>query len=194
MEESGGGARANVVKGAVRKRRSQPFRRPRPDETNGQSSSSPAQASDDASKGSSDEINGVDTNSRRKEFNLNQCTARVSSSSKTEDDGGYSISYNNEPTRSRSSNKRSNEGVLAPANRKNGISRDDNSEWQNGENPREADGFDEFGNESTVKKVKLKVGGVTRTISTSNGAAESGSSKNSQASHFSRRGKQNAQV
>lgn len=35
--------------------------------------------------------------------------------------------------------------------------------------------IDGVGNENKVKKVKLKVGGVTHTISTSNGTHESGS-------------------
>lgn len=193
MEESGKEIRVNVVGGAVRKRRSQPFRRPQPDETNYQSSSSPARASDGASKESSDEITGGDTNSRRKEFNLSQCAGCVSSS-KAEVDGGLSTLYCNETTISESSNKRSSEGILAPANRKNSSSRDDNCEWQNGEISKGTAAVDESGSKSEVKKVKLKVCGVTRMISTPNGASESGSSKNSRGSDFSRRGKQNTQV
>ncbi|KAJ4727817.1 HIT zinc finger,PAPA-1-like conserved region isoform 1 [Melia azedarach] len=155
--------------------------------------------SDDASKVSSDENADYDNKSKPKEFNLNQCVSGFSSAAGTEgekqqkrikkEDGGFDTFYNNELGRNGYNNKRSSEGVLAPANwRRNG---ENQSSGQLGVN------FDGSGNESKVKKVKLKVGGVTRTIhanSKTNGASGGGSSKGSQSSDDSRlRQKQNLQ-
>lgn len=183
MEEFGGN-HFIVMSGPVRRRRTHLFRRPRPDscsyDENEPSHSSPAPPSDDASKGSSDETISGETNFKRKEFNLNQ-RVHVSSSAGTEteeslknlreDDGGFSAYYrNNEHGHGRIINKRSSEGVLGPANWKS-------TNWQNGDcqtHGQSVVALDESGNESRVKKVKLKVGGVTHTISTSNGASEAG--------------------
>lgn len=175
MEEYSG-SRFDAISGAVRKKRSQPFRRPPPDsqtydESNVQSSSSPAPLSDDG-KGSSDDTTGGHTNSRIKEFNLNQGVVLVSSS------GGGEF---NEHSASGISNQRSSEGVLAPTKGKNTSAGEaDNYGLQN-------DGLE---SDTKVTKVKLKVGGITRTISTSNYASESGSSRSSRAPDPSRRGKQ----
>ncbi|XP_011079546.1 uncharacterized protein LOC105163038 [Sesamum indicum] len=120
---------------AIKKKRSQTSRRPRPEAQSlpDQSPLSSTPVSDDMSKVSSDENIG-DGNSGGKMFNLNQCVSRslpVSAS-----DSGSNV-------------------ILS-----NGTS-------------------DGAGNENKLKKVKLKVGGVTRTIQTkssSNGASGSGSS------------------
>ncbi|KAK4273289.1 hypothetical protein QN277_021718 [Acacia crassicarpa] len=200
-----GGTRFAGISNAVRKRRSQTSRRPRPDsqpiseghDLYPMSSTSP---SDDVAKASSDENAGCDSNSKRKEFNLNQCFSRGSSSTAPENDkshennkndGGFHAFYNNEPRQSGLSNRRCSEGVLAPANWKGSSKLKDtlesesksgeanggrNSEWLNPE--QSGVPSDGLGNESRVKKVKLKVGGVTRTIqanSVSNGTSGSGS-------------------
>ncbi|KAK4406926.1 hypothetical protein Sango_0273600 [Sesamum angolense] len=120
---------------AIKKKRSQTSRRPRPEAQSlpDQSPLSSTPVSDDMSKVSSDENIG-DGNSGGKMFNLNHCVSRslpVSAS-----DSGSTV-------------------ILS-----NGAS-------------------DGAGNENKLKKVKLKVGGVTRTIQTkssSNGASGSGSS------------------
>ncbi|KAF8006668.1 hypothetical protein BT93_K0853 [Corymbia citriodora subsp. variegata] len=188
MEEVGT-TRFDILGSAVRKKRTRAARRPRPDSYEGHDLSplSSAPASDDASKVSSDDNIGGDTNSRRKEFNLNQCVIRVSSgagdSEKLQkkvrrDDEAFDTFYNNEPGRSGFSNKRSSEGVLAPANWKSTSKAPDNYGGRNGESQgpgQSAMTIDGVGNENKVKKVKLKVGGVTHTISTSNGTHESGS-------------------
>ncbi|XP_057966714.1 uncharacterized protein LOC131156781 [Malania oleifera] len=207
----------------IRKKRSQTFRRPRPDsqlitERHDHSTSSSTPPSDDVSKLSSDENGGYDTISRRKEFNLNHCASRAVSSSKVEDektdrnikgeDGGLKALYSNgglrdgTEQRQSSNKKRCSEGVLAPANWKStnkmkksleSLSKNVDISGNNYENQsfRQSDiHFDGSGNESKVKKVKLKVGGVTRTIQancTNNGAMGDGSSrkssKSSDASH-----------
>ncbi|KAL0459777.1 UNVERIFIED_CONTAM: hypothetical protein Slati_0604900 [Sesamum latifolium] len=120
---------------AIKKKRSQASRRPRPEAQSlpDPSPLSSTPVSDDMSKVSSDENIG-DGNSGGKMFNLNQCVSRslpVSAS-----DSGSNV-------------------ILS-----NGTS-------------------DGAGNDNKLKKVKLKVGGVTRTIQTkssSNGASGSGSS------------------
>lgn len=211
MEELGG-SQFDGLSNAVRKRRSQTSRRPRPDsqpisEGHDLSPLSSTPPSDDAAKASSDENADFDFNSKRKEFNLNHCVSQVSSGNAAEDDKsnkkskkdeGFHEFYNSEPRRSSLSNKRCSEGVLAPANWKGGKVKDNlesgstngdayggrNSECLNlGPSGVSQDGL---GNENKVKKVKLKVGGVTRTIkanSASNGASGSGSSiKSSQTS------------
>lgn len=208
------------ISNAVRKKRSQTFRRPRPDsqpspEIHGQSPLSSTTRSDELNKVSSDENAGCDANSKRKELSLNECMARVSSAGgngekshkKNRKDRGFNSFYNNEPGRNGISNKRSSEGVLAPANWKSTSTVKDGfiSESRgagavnggNGESPStRLSGSDGFGNENKVKKVKLKVGGVTRTIqanSVVNGTKEEGSStKLSRSSDVSRpRQKQN---
>lgn len=182
MEEFGGSL-LDGINNAMRKKRSQVSRRPRPDSQSFVESRDSTPPSDDASKASSDENPGCDIKPKRKEFNLNQCVSGFSSAFGTEgekpqkrskkEDGGFNIFYNSEPARSGYNIKRSSEGVLAPANwRRNGESQ---SFGHLGVN------FD-AGLESKVKKVKLKVGGVTRTIhanSTANGVTGGGSSKGS---------------
>ncbi|KAJ7977670.1 HIT zinc finger,PAPA-1-like conserved region isoform 1 [Quillaja saponaria] len=207
MEDSGS-TRFDGLNSTVRKRRSQTFRRPRPEshpfsEGHDQSPSS-TPPSDDVSKVSSDENAVCDTESKRKEFNLNQCVSRISSATGSEDekfpkknrkDGGFNMFHSNDPGRSGLYNKRCSEGVLAPANWKNTSKLKDGLESEsksvdihggrNGESLSPVQSGvvqDGLGNENRVKKVKLKVCGVTRTIqanSTSNGAPGNGSSTKS---------------
>ncbi|XP_050376200.1 uncharacterized protein LOC126793651 [Argentina anserina] len=202
------------ISNTVRKKRSQTFRRPlQPSpEIHDQSPLSSSTRSDELSKVSSDENGGCDTNSKRKELSLNECIARVTSPGghgekplkKDRKDGGFNSFYNNEPGRNGISNKRSREGVLAPANWKSSSTvKDDvildsrSAGAANGGSPStRLSGSDAFGNENKVKKVKLKVGGTTRTIqdnSAVNGTKqEASSTKLSRASDVSRpRQKQN---
>ncbi|OMO82114.1 PAPA-1-like conserved region [Corchorus olitorius] len=203
MEEFSG-TRFENMNNAVRKKRSQPSRRPRPDSqfAEDQDHSPPLSStppSDDMSKVSSDENVGGDANSKRKEFSLNQCMSRSSPAvgievekthRRKKEDGGFNAFYNNEPGRSGSSNnKRSSEGVLAPANWKSTSKAKEWSEPElsnvdvyggsNGDIQSPVQGAVTDSNESKVKKVKLKVGGVTHTIhanSAANGLPGSGSS------------------
>ncbi|KAM1449721.1 hypothetical protein ACFX1T_008220 [Malus domestica] len=218
MEDLGNNHRLDSISSAVRKKRSQTFRRPRPDsytELHDQSPLSSTTPSDDQSKVSSDENAGCDANSKRKELSLNECMARGSSAAgngkkshkKDSKGGGCNSFYKNETGRNGSNNKRSDEGCLAPANGKSSslmkddlilesIS-DDAFNGRNGESPStRLSGLDGCGNENKVKKVKLKVGGVTRTIQANsklNGTTEGGSStKTARLSDVSRpRQKQN---
>ncbi|OMO64001.1 PAPA-1-like conserved region [Corchorus capsularis] len=203
MEEFSG-TRFENMNNAVRKKRSQPSRRPRPDSQSfaeDQDYSPPLSStppSDDMSKVSSDENVGGDANSKRKEFSLNQCMSRSSAVGievekthrRKKEDGGFNAFYNNEPGRSGSlNNKRSSEGVLAPANWKSTSKAKEWSEPElsnadvyggsNGDIQSPVQGAVTDSNESKFKKVKLKVGGVTRTIhanSAANGLPGSGSS------------------
>ncbi|KAL6177041.1 hypothetical protein ACLB2K_053673 [Fragaria x ananassa] len=199
------------ISNAVRKKRSQTFRRPpQPQpEIHDQSPLSSATRSDELSKLSSDENGGCDTKSKRKELSINECMARVASPrgngenpyKKDRKDRGFNSFYNNEPGRNGISNKRSSEGVLAPANWKNTstvkdgmISEPRNAGAANGRHDgspsTRLSGSDGFENDNKVKKVKLKVGGVTRTNqdnSAVNGTQEEGSStKLSRSSDVSR--------
>ncbi|XP_061350122.1 uncharacterized protein LOC133295326 [Gastrolobium bilobum] len=212
-----GGTRFDGLSNAVRRKRSQTSRRPRPDsqpvsEGHDLSPLSSTPPSEDAGKASSDENAGYDTNSKRKEFNLNHCVSQVSAATGAEDDkshkkskkdGVFHAFYNNEPGRSGLYNKRCSEGVLAPANWKGSSKSKDsldlesrNADICGGRNPESLSlgpfgvSQDGLGSENRVKKVKLKVGGVTRTIqanSASNGASGSGSTmKSSRSSDASR--------
>ncbi|KAM7495791.1 hypothetical protein LguiA_020205 [Lonicera macranthoides] len=176
MDENGG-SRFEGIGNTVRRKRSQTFRRPRPESqpfTDGRDRSplSSTPPSDDASKLSSDENNGFVSNSRRKVFNLNQCDSRGFSATGADgdypskkikkEDAGTDILYSNEGPGdgTEQADKQFSEGVIAPSRHAG----------------------DGLGNENKLKKVKLKVGGVTRTIQTkssSHGASGSGSSTKS---------------
>ncbi|KAE8009343.1 hypothetical protein FH972_005783 [Carpinus fangiana] len=220
-----GGSRYNGISNPVRKKRTQTYRRPRPDsqpldEGHDNSPLSSTPPSDDLSKVSSEENASGDTNSRRKELNLNQCVSKFHSTAgseseklyeKNKKDGGFNAFYNKASSRSGFNNRRSSEGVLAPANWKNSSKLKDGFESEsrnvdiyggrNGESLSSGQAgvpLDGSGNENKVKKVKLKVGGVIRTIqanTASNGAVGGGSSsKSSRSSDASRlRQKQNLQ-
>ncbi|KAJ9187882.1 hypothetical protein P3X46_003296 [Hevea brasiliensis] len=210
MEEFGL-ARFDSIGSAVRKKRSQTSRRPKPDaqlaiESCDHSPSSTTPPSDDVSKASSDE--NVDTNSRRKEFNLNLCMSRVSSATEVEgekshmrnkESGGFNAFYRNDTGRSAFNNKRSSEGVLAPANWKNTSkvkeSFDSESRMANIYSGRNGESqssehsgviLDALVNDNKVKKVKLKVGGVTHTIHANSPTDGASSAKNSRCSQTSR--------
>jgi len=223
LMEDLGGTRFDGLSNAVRRKRSQTSRRPRPDSqpvSDGQElsplSSTP---SEDAGKISSDENVGYDANSKRKEFNLNHCVSQTSSATGAEDDkshkkskkdGGFQAFYNNEPGRSGLHNKRCSEGVLAPANWRGSSKAKDsldlesrNADLYGGRNPESVNlaqfggPQDGLGNENRVKKVKLKVGGVTHTIqanSAANSASGSGSTMKSSRSSDASRPRQKQQV
>ncbi|KAK6941094.1 INO80 complex subunit B-like conserved region [Dillenia turbinata] len=170
------------IANAVRRKRTQTSRRPRPDSQpvseNHDISPLSSTPSDEVSK--SDEDDGGVNNSRRKEFNLNQNASRPASRADVEksyrninEDGGYNAVYGcgnlkdgSDLGRSGLINKRSSESILAPANWKGTSMMKSASEAQS----QLADihgghsGMPLDGNENKVKKVKLKVGGVTRTI------------------------------
>lgn len=181
------------VSSAVRKKRSNTFRRPRNDsqlplDYRDISSLSSTPPSDDISKGSSDDNNDCGPISRKREINLNQCSGGVSCSNIAEsesaknvikiEDGGFaesdeasnngSFRGSNEQRHGGVDSRRCSKGLLAPANWK--------STSEVGHFEVVSDGLD---NENKVKKVKLKVGGVTRTIQAktiSDGASAVGSS------------------
>ena len=163
---------------AVRKKRSNASRRLRndsllPSDYHDVSPLSSTPPSDNVSKVSSDENNEYGSVSRKKELNLNQCTARASSVNIGEaesgqnmiknEDGGFgesdeasnngSFRGSNEHIHSGVESKRHSEGVLAPADWK--------GKSKVGHFGVVSDGLE---NENKVKKVKLKVGGVIRTI------------------------------
>lgn len=204
MEEFGGPWFEGIGSTISRKKRSHTFRRPRPEsvqfpETCDPSPSSSTPPSDDLSKLSSDEITGDDTNSRRKVFNLNQCALSGTA--------GRVGEYPNKKIKGDRSSSLSNgvgdlggEGIFLPSNWKTtskakgslelrstteGTNVGRNGDSQSSGNPR-VNGLG-VGNEK-VKKVKLKVGGVTHTIQTnvsthgpSGGGASAKSSRTSDA-------------
>ncbi|XP_010521446.1 PREDICTED: uncharacterized protein LOC104800350, partial [Tarenaya hassleriana] len=181
--EGAGGGQYDGVKNTVRKKRSLTCRRPRPDSQvgflEGQERSSPlvSTPSDDFSKISSDDIPAFDTNPRRKEFSLSQCMSRAATVAESGRDN-----YVSRRGRGLNKNVRSTEGVLAPANWKNASQAKDglesDFEGNEGFNSRNGEIADFGESEGKVKKVKLKVGGLPRTIH-ANGLSEGGSSRKS---------------
>ena len=185
-------SRLEGIGNTIRKRRSHTSRRPRPESqplSDGRDilSLSSTPPSDDIKAGSSDENSGGGHNSRRKELSLSQCVSRLPGGSGADGekqhrtnkkvDIGLDELYANsglrdasEQGQSGSSNKRSSEGVLAPANWKNTSRAKESMEPQKTMAlNRKADDSggpsqDGLGSDTKVKKVKLKVGGVTRTI------------------------------
>ncbi|KAI5566249.1 hypothetical protein BDE02_13G007800 [Populus trichocarpa] len=184
---------------AVRKKRSNTSRRPRndshtPSDYIDVSSLSSTPPSETVSKVSSDDNNDYGSISRKKKVSLILCSTRASSTNLADcessqnmmknEDGGLgesdeasnncSFRGSNEQRHSGVDSRRSSEGVLAPAN------------WKSTTSSGHVGGFsDGVGNESKVK-VKLKVGGITRTInakSASDGASAVGSSS-SKSSRF----------
>ena len=189
--EDFGGTRFDGLSNAVRKKRSLTSRRPRPD-------SQPVPDGHDLSPLSStppsDDVSRVSSEENAEDDKSSKISRR---------DGGFNVFYNNEPGRSGLHNKRCSEGVLAPANWKGSSKSKDsleselgNADLYSGSNPDSLSlgqfgiSQDGLGNENRVKKVKLKVGGVTRTIqanSASNSASGSGSTaKSSRSSDASR--------
>ncbi|PSS06059.1 INO80 complex subunit B like [Actinidia chinensis var. chinensis] len=205
------GPRFESIGNTIRKKRSQTSRRPRPEslqfaESLDRSPMSSTPPSDDVCKNSSDEITGGDTSSRRKLFNLNQCALRDTTSrageyphKKIKKDGssyGYGDLEDSVDKGGRElNNKQCSEGVFGPANWKStnktkrsfemqsttaDINGESQSSWHSRVNGHGA------GNDTNLKKVKLKVGGVTRTIQTkSNSHAASGSGSSTKDSRTS---------
>ncbi|PWA84106.1 HIT zinc finger, PAPA-1-like conserved region [Artemisia annua] len=129
--------RFDATGNTFRRKRTPTCRRPKPEEALPENhvSLSSTPPSDDAGKISSDE-NGVDANPKRKVYNLNQGT-------RTEGEPSKRVRKEN--------------GRYSNASYSNGSSADVNEDAKSGVN-------NGGGSESKIKKVKLKVGGVTRTI------------------------------
>lgn len=130
--------RFDATGNTFRRKRTPTCRRPKPEEALPENhvSLSSTPPSDDAGKISSDE-NGVDANPKRKVYNLNQGT-------RTEGEPSKRVRKEN--------------GRYSNASYSNGSSADVNEDTKSGVN------HNGGGSESKIKKVKLKVGGVTRTI------------------------------
>ncbi|XP_059652287.1 uncharacterized protein LOC132299588 [Cornus florida] len=201
------------VSKAMRKKRSNAFRRPRnesqplPDYRDNSSLSS-TPPSDNVSKASSDDDIGHGTHSRRKEQSLNQCSSRASSTYLAEaemdlksnnKDGRFRessethIKGNSEQKHGGIDSKMCVEGVRSPANWKSTSKVAENLKLESKTKDTQTSGrmsggyssnqsgvaSDVLGNDNKLKKVKLKVGGVTRTIhptSTSDGTSVGGTS------------------
>ncbi|XP_074316022.1 uncharacterized protein LOC141652453 [Silene latifolia] len=175
MEELGSSGFERIGN-AVRKKRTHTFRR-RPES---QSVSDGRDISEDVRAGSSDENSGGGS-SRRKEISLSQCVSRFPgvSGSESENTGkrnkktdvGLDELYGN-TSFDGAEQGRSSEGPPAPVNRKSTIRIKGslephktmalNTKTEESSGP-SLDGL-ATGTENKVKKVKLKVGGVTRTI------------------------------
>ncbi|XP_016470168.1 uncharacterized protein LOC107792467 [Nicotiana tabacum] len=150
MDESGG-TRFEGINATVRKKRSHMLRRPRPEilvfhESRDQSPLT--LVSDDVGRVSSDENTG-DADAGRKMFNLNHCMSRGSASRVDED---YTVKKNKDTG---SSLLYSNGGPGDDTYSRKGSSLRKSGTVQDG-----------VCNDNKLKKVKLKVGGVTRTIQT----------------------------
>ena len=134
--------------------------------------------------GSSDENSGGDHSLKRKELSLSECASKFPKASGTEGeksvrknkkvDIGLDELYGNKETseqgHSGSNHKRSSEGALAPVNLKNTNRAKESPEPQKtmALNQKAGDSSgplqDGLRNDNKVTKVKLKVGGVTRTF------------------------------
>ncbi|XP_021898802.1 uncharacterized protein LOC110815346 isoform X1 [Carica papaya] len=200
MEGLGGLGFGNMSS-SVRKKRSNTSRRPWNDsqphsEFQEVSSLSSTPPSENVSKFSSDDNYDCSSVGPKKEASLKVCSSRASFSNIPEaessrnmiraEDGGFiesdgasnngSFRGSNEERHGVVDSKRFREGVLAPTN------------WKGSSNLGNLVVItDELGNENKVKKVKLKVGSVTRTISAksvSDGASAAVSS-NTKSSHIS---------
>ncbi|GAB4841778.1 hypothetical protein Ancab_022502 [Ancistrocladus abbreviatus] len=161
---------------------------------------------EDVGKASSDENAGGDNGSSRKEINLNQSSSRFPATNGAEaekpnkkskkEDVRLDVLYANsdfrdstEQGRSGLNHKRSSEGVLAPANWKSTSRVKESLESQvktkainntkSGEQSSVSSGLsnDGLANENKVKKVTLKMGGITRTIDANSSVKTSRSSE-----------------
>ncbi|KAF4354006.1 hypothetical protein G4B88_011169 [Cannabis sativa] len=194
--EGFGGLGVSDGNSAVRKKRSNASRRPRNESAMPLDYREHSSLSD-GSKGSSDEDNGYGAVTRKKEMNLNLCSSRASFFNNAESESSKNVIKNedgglldsdeasnngsfrgssNEQKHNGIDSKRCSKGVLAPAN------------WTSSTNVGHFESIsDDLDNENKVKKVKLKVCGVTRTIhanSISDGASAVGSST-TKSSHVS---------
>ncbi|KAE8660572.1 receptor-like serine/threonine-protein kinase ALE2-like isoform X1 [Hibiscus syriacus] len=141
----------NGVNNALKMKRSQPCRRRRPDS---QSFSE-----------SQDHLPLLSTPCEQGFLLILVLKLKFEKTHKRKKDGGFNAFYENEPGRSGLNSKRTGKGVLAPGNWK---STSKGKEWSKLES-RDAEIQSSVqavtdSNESKVKKVKLKVGGVMRTI------------------------------
>lgn len=194
MEGLGGVGFTDTVS-TFKKKRSNTSRRPRGDTRQHSdyrdiSSLSSTPPSENAGKVSSDENTNYGPNHRKKEINLNQLNSRASARCITEGESSYKLMTNDnecfgefDDARMNGGNdsKRCSEGVLAPAN------------WKT--TPMKArEGFDSqsrarennsSGTEKRLKKLKLKVGGVTRTFHTKTDGASVGGSSSTKSSRSS---------
>lgn len=173
MEGVGGLSLAGIGSGAT-KRRSQSARRPRTQppvftdfRDNWSLSSTP---SDSMSKGSSEDNNDVDMNSRKKERTLNQCISNAPRVKSTD-------------TFTKNNSERFSKADFAPVNRENNYaytSRKINDSSSSGQSGLvSSDGPD---SERKVRKLKLRLGGVTHTLHTqsqNDGASAGGLSSKS---------------
>ncbi|KDP23390.1 hypothetical protein JCGZ_23223 [Jatropha curcas] len=149
---------------AVRKRRSSTFRRPRNE------SQPPSDYQDISSLSSTSpsdsELHLLIMDSESAQNTMKPEDGVFAESDEASNNGSFRGS--NEQRHSGVDSRRCSEGVLAPAN------------WKNSSNLGQCKAVsDGVGNENKVKKVKLKVGGITRTInakSASDGASAVGSS------------------
>lgn len=149
-----GGSQFDGIGTTIRKKRSQSSRRPRPEaqlfsESHDLSPLSSIPVSDDLSKVSSDENVG-DANYKGKMFNLNQCMLRDPSTCRDED------AYSHKKIKK----EEDGTGTLHI----NGYSEDFIDYGQVDPHGSQITVVDSIRNENKLKKVKLKVGGVTRTI------------------------------
>lgn len=188
-----GGLGLSDVNSAIRKPRSNASRRPRNDsqvlldyQDNSSLSSTPPL--DDVNKGSNDVKYEYNSISPQKEIDLNICSSKASFFNEVESESVKNVVSNvdgefadsdeasnncsfrgsNEQRHSGVNYKTHSESAIAPANWKSV------SEVGHGDVP-----LDALDNENKVKKVKLKVGGVTHTVhakSISDGASVVGSS------------------
>lgn len=176
---------------SARRKRTQTSRRPKPEsqplpEGRNKSTLLLKKRPDDKAKKSSDENSGYGGSSKRKVFNLNQCASKDSSVSKDEreharkklkKDNGSSTLFKN--GRLKVHNEQG--GGLKVDKEKGGGLKVDNHH-NGGVAPSRNSGSLGDAKESKLKKVKLKVGGVTRTIQakpTSHATSGNGSSKKS---------------
>ncbi|XP_020596522.1 uncharacterized protein LOC110036423 [Phalaenopsis equestris] len=192
MEVAGVSRSGQAAASVVKKRRSSSVRRPRQGSplhfgSRDPSSLSSTPSSDNTNKFSPDDSSGYDGSSRRKEIYLNYPPPKVASLSKfdystpskkrkkdnkaqREYDTHYVSSSLRDHGRNGSDVRRSSEGVLAPSNWKSSSKFKENSEMRSlsperyGLNLHQSAGSASTSVETKLKKVKLKVGGVTRTI------------------------------
>ncbi|KAL8101078.1 uncharacterized protein LOC141684253 [Apium graveolens] len=159
-----GAKRLDGIASTVRRKRSQTSRRPKPESLSSLSSTPP---SEEIAKVSSDE-NTYDGSSKRKTFNLNQCISR-SSASRIDGETAFKNMKDGESGMLYGSGGLEDDNIAGQSRNEGVISSSKQS--------------DVVGNgvvhETKFKKVKLKVGGVTRTIQTSQATSESGSSTKS---------------
>ncbi|KAG0474114.1 hypothetical protein HPP92_015971 [Vanilla planifolia] len=174
MDGAGNSGSGQPASSVVKKKRSSSVRRPRQGSPllfgSRDPSSLSSTSSDNTAKLSRDDSSGYDGSSRRKEIYLNKQHPKERWPSNGEFETHYARSSLRDQGRIGSDVKRSSEGVLGPANWKNLSKLKENlevnslSSEQYGQSMHLSAGSSNTLVESKLKKVKLKVGGVTRTI------------------------------